>query len=85
MICFTGSIGVHRVLDREDRAFYNLTVSAMDLSSNGVLARCFVSIDVDDVNDNPPRFLKPVYRGCVSEAASVGTSVLQVRMFLRFA
>ncbi|XP_075708430.1 protocadherin-9 isoform X2 [Rhinoderma darwinii] len=48
----TGLITVQRPLDREDTAVHKLTVLATDGSSTP--ARATVTINVTDVNDNPP-------------------------------
>ena len=37
-----------------------------------------VQIRVTDVNDSPPRFSKPVYKGKVSEAAKKNTVVVSL-------
>ncbi|XP_071991418.1 protocadherin-9 isoform X6 [Engystomops pustulosus] len=48
----TGLITVQRLLDREDTAVHKLTVLATDGSSTP--SRATVTINVTDVNDNPP-------------------------------
>lgn len=42
---------------------------------------CTVEVLVDDVNDNPPRFLKSFYKINVNEATAVGSEILQVLFY----
>ncbi|CAG0914761.1 unnamed protein product [Notodromas monacha] len=67
-------------LDREKNGpDYRLVVHAVDggapFPQTGTTT---VSITVQDVNDEPPRFSRRLYAGSVSEAANVGDRVLQV-------
>ncbi|XP_076646631.1 FAT atypical cadherin kugelei isoform X8 [Halictus rubicundus] len=74
----TGVISVVDELDYEQKKQYELTVRATD-SVSGVYAEVLVSILVQDVNDCPPEFTQDSYNISVSEAATFGTSVLQVK------
>ncbi|XP_076646629.1 FAT atypical cadherin kugelei isoform X7 [Halictus rubicundus] len=71
-------ISVVDELDYEQKKQYELTVRATD-SVSGVYAEVLVSILVQDVNDCPPEFTQDSYNISVSEAATFGTSVLQVK------
>ncbi|XP_064002819.1 protocadherin Fat 4-like [Pogoniulus pusillus] len=74
-----GTIVVNGYVDRETRDKYELLVVASD---NGVPQRqnfTYVSIQVLDVNDNPPRFTKAQYSASVRVAtAEEGASVISV-------
>uniref|UniRef100_A0A0R3RJ46 Cadherin n=1 Tax=Elaeophora elaphi TaxID=1147741 RepID=A0A0R3RJ46_9BILA len=74
----TGMISVHKVLDREKRAFYNLTVLAIDITRPGVRVESYVVIKVDDISDTAPHFTQLLYNISVSEAMAIGTQLLKV-------
>uniref|UniRef100_A0A915PC44 Uncharacterized protein n=1 Tax=Setaria digitata TaxID=48799 RepID=A0A915PC44_9BILA len=74
----TGMITVHKALDREKIALYNLTVAVIDVTRLGVRAESYVVIKVDDVSDTAPRFTKLLYEISVSESTPVGTQLLKV-------
>ncbi|KAM8841936.1 protocadherin Fat 1a isoform 9-T12 [Synchiropus picturatus] len=73
----TGVIHVVEPLDFETHPAYKLNVRATD-SLTGAHSEVFVDIILEDVNDNAPVFLSKAYYANISEAAAVGTSVLQV-------
>lgn len=53
----TGQIITSSLLDREDRANYQLLVVATDGGQpDGLSSSATVSVTVADINDNPPRF-----------------------------
>lgn len=53
----TGQIITSSLLDREDRANYQLLVVATDGGQpEGLSSSTTVSVTVSDINDNPPRF-----------------------------
>ncbi|MGH0130280.1 UNVERIFIED_CONTAM: hypothetical protein FKN15_057040 [Acipenser sinensis] len=75
----TGALSVEKELDFEQKPFYNLTVRAVDHGRPQALSSsCYVEVEVLDVNENlhTPRFSSFVFKGAVSEDASVGTSVI---------
>ena len=37
-----------------------------------------MTVNVGDINDNPPRFSKSIYFGSVEENAAFGTTIVQV-------
>uniref|UniRef100_A0A0M3IME1 Cadherin domain protein n=1 Tax=Ascaris lumbricoides TaxID=6252 RepID=A0A0M3IME1_ASCLU len=74
----SGALSVHKSLDREHCAAYNLSIAAVDVTRNNVSSECTVVISVDDVNDNPPRFEIPFYEVYVSESAPIGTEIIQI-------
>ncbi|XP_033119933.1 protocadherin-23-like isoform X2 [Anneissia japonica] len=75
----SGDITVLGLLDREQKSVYTLVVLATDRGSPQRNSTAEVVITITDVNDHSPVFESAVYRGNVSEAADIGTSVLEVR------
>lgn len=71
----SGSIRVLRMLDREDVSRYEFHVIAQDNGPERLSSSVPVVIVVDDENDEPPRFLNPVYFGDILENRPAGTSV----------
>ncbi|XP_060800580.1 fat-like cadherin-related tumor suppressor homolog isoform X2 [Amyelois transitella] len=71
-----GTLTTAAPLDYEQRDFYNLTVTAVNMG--GGTAREHVSIHVLDRNEFAPRLLQGVYRGRVSEAALPGALVSEL-------
>ena len=69
----TGSVTVSASLDYEDVTEYSVTITASDgtLSSNES-----VTIQVNDVNDNPPIFSMNSYTAQVVEHSGINTSVV---------
>ncbi|XP_027246969.1 protocadherin Fat 1 isoform X3 [Cricetulus griseus] len=74
----TGVINVIAPLDFESHPAYKLSIRATD-SLTGAHAEVFVDIIVEDINDNPPVFVQQSYTTTLSEAAVIGTPVLQVK------
>ncbi|XP_037533900.1 cadherin-23 [Nematolebias whitei] len=66
-------------LDRETTAFYNITITARDLGTPSRNSSVVVGVNVLDINDNDPVILNLPYNTSVSEAATIHTSVAQVR------
>ncbi|CAH6787250.1 Fat1 [Phodopus roborovskii] len=74
----TGVINVIAPLDFESHPAYKLSIRATD-SLTGAHAEVFVDIIIEDINDNPPVFVQQSYTTTLSEAAVIGTPVLQVK------
>ncbi|KAL6045188.1 hypothetical protein STEG23_013879, partial [Scotinomys teguina] len=78
----SGVVRVQRPLDREEQAWHQLVVQARDGGAEPEVATVRVSIDVLDVNDNPPAihllFLTEGGTACVSEGARPGDYVARV-------
>ncbi|CAL1537620.1 unnamed protein product [Lymnaea stagnalis] len=76
---YTGSIIVKELMDYEINATVTCTVFAYssDKSSNKKLT--FVTINLIDVNDRPPEFEQYLFEGNVSEKATTGTPVAQIK------
>ncbi|XP_029430115.1 cadherin EGF LAG seven-pass G-type receptor 2 [Rhinatrema bivittatum] len=74
----TGAVTTQMDLDYEDQVSYTLAITAKD---NGIPQKSdttYLEILVNDVNDNPPQFLRDSYQGSVYEDVPAFTSVLQV-------
>ena len=69
------------VLDRETQPYYWLTVYAQDSGSVPLSAFTEVFIEVDDVNDNIPQTVEPVYHPIVVEHSAEGTSVERLQAY----
>ena len=69
----SGEVYLTAPLDREQRSTYDLLIEARD----GGQARAILtlSVTVDDVNDNVPRFNQTVYQFSVSESVDIGYMV----------
>lgn len=65
-----------RSLDREDRALYQILVTATDVSGHASFTS--VRLTVGDVNDNAPVFQLPEYSVCVPANYSVNSAFLKV-------
>ncbi|XP_058145854.1 LOW QUALITY PROTEIN: protocadherin Fat 1 [Dasypus novemcinctus] len=75
-----GDVKVTRLLDRETVSGYTLTIQATDSGSPPRSSSARVTVDVSDVNDNPPLFSQEKYRMVVQENKPVGFSVLQLEV-----
>ncbi|XP_059502894.1 protocadherin-16-like isoform X2 [Stegostoma tigrinum] len=72
---YRGIISLSDRLDFEEQSWYMLTVRTSD-SKHGTEAN--ITIIVEDINDNPPVFVQPLYQVSMSEFASSGSSVVTV-------
>ncbi|XP_028277727.1 protocadherin-16 [Parambassis ranga] len=71
-------IYVDQVLDREERDSYHLRVMATDSGTPPLRAESSFTIQVTDINDNPPLFDQQAYRQTIPEVVYPGSFVLQV-------
>uniref|UniRef100_A0A3Q2YBQ3 Protocadherin-16 n=1 Tax=Hippocampus comes TaxID=109280 RepID=A0A3Q2YBQ3_HIPCM len=71
-------ICVDQILDREERDVYDLRVMATDSGTPPLRAESSFTIEVTDINDNPPLFDQTVYRQVIPEVVFPGSFVLQV-------
>ncbi|XP_026994718.2 protocadherin-16 [Tachysurus fulvidraco] len=71
-------ICVDQVLDREERDSYELRVMATDSGTPPLRAESSFTIQVTDVNDNPPLFDQQAYKQTIPEVVYPGSFVLQV-------
>ncbi|XP_068961687.1 protocadherin-23 [Petaurus breviceps papuanus] len=75
----SGVISTTRTLDREVQEAVELQVVAQDLGQPSLSSTCWVSVTVEDVNDNEPVFQRQVYNASVAEHAPPGHCFLQVK------
>ncbi|XP_077402634.1 protocadherin Fat 3 isoform X3 [Vanacampus margaritifer] len=69
----TGWITTTGAVDHEARSSYSFSVLASDLGeSRSLRSSAAVTVTVSDVNDNPPRFQRELYRGAVKESDPPG-------------
>uniref|UniRef100_A0A8D3DRM0 Protocadherin Fat 4 n=1 Tax=Scophthalmus maximus TaxID=52904 RepID=A0A8D3DRM0_SCOMX len=75
----TGQIITSSLLDREDRANYQLLVVATDGGQpEGLSSSATVSVTVTDINDNPPRFHHHPYVTHIPASTATGSLVFAV-------
>ncbi|XP_031754620.1 protocadherin gamma-B1 isoform X10 [Xenopus tropicalis] len=67
------------VLDREKVQLYNITILANDKGSPQLSSRKSILLDISDVNDNPPVFLKSRYIAYLPENNLPGASIYKVQ------
>ncbi|XP_069051772.1 protocadherin gamma-C5-like [Lepisosteus oculatus] len=65
-------------LDRESHSEYNIELKASDSGSPPLSTKKTVTVNISDVNDNPPRFSKSHYSVYVNENATPGTILYSV-------
>uniref|UniRef100_A0A672LHY1 Protocadherin Fat 1-like n=1 Tax=Sinocyclocheilus grahami TaxID=75366 RepID=A0A672LHY1_SINGR len=76
----SGSLKLEKKLDHESTKWYLLTLQAQsEYDGNKVISSVDISIQVKDVNDNPPLFESNPYEAFVVENLPGGTSVIQVK------
>ncbi|XP_076150366.1 protocadherin-7 [Alosa pseudoharengus] len=66
-------------LDREARDSYELVLRVRDGGNPPRSSQALLRVAITDVNDNSPRFDRPVYEAEMAENTPPGTPVLQVR------
>ncbi|XP_057676860.1 protocadherin Fat 3 isoform X2 [Corythoichthys intestinalis] len=72
----TGWITTAGAMDHEARSSYSFRVVASDLGESRTLrSAAAVTVTVSDINDNPPRFRRALYRGAVKESDPPGEVV----------
>ncbi|XP_044136932.1 LOW QUALITY PROTEIN: protocadherin gamma-C5-like [Bufo gargarizans] len=59
-------------LDREKLSQYTIKLTASDLGSPALSSQITISLNISDVNDNPPAFLHNVYNAFISENNEAG-------------
>ncbi|NXY20881.1 CAD19 protein, partial [Atrichornis clamosus] len=76
----TGVIRMAAQMDRETKDQYLVIIQAKDMvgQPGAFSATATVTINLSDINDNPPKFQQRLYHMSVSEEAPVGTSVGKV-------
>lgn len=74
----SGVIFVNKPLDYETTKEYFLTIQAIDGGTPPLSNTAVVTINVTDINDNPPRFAQDVYSVQILESEPVGNSSVQI-------
>ena len=72
-------ISVAGVLDREQVASYDVTVTCTDNGNPPKSATNGFSVNVMDVNDNDPNFEQPLYRATITENNSIDATITTVK------
>ncbi|CAG9769646.1 unnamed protein product [Ceutorhynchus assimilis] len=75
---FRISVHDNRLLDYEVRHYVECYIVAKELGKGNYTARAKLTVVLNDVNDNPPQFVKAEFEGKVPEGAAIGTTVLNV-------
>ncbi|XP_077122351.1 protocadherin gamma-C5-like isoform X31 [Ranitomeya variabilis] len=65
-------------LDREKLSQYTITLTASDLGSPSLSSQITISLNISDVNDNPPAFLHNVYNAFIPENNEAGRLLCSV-------
>ncbi|XP_053522445.1 protocadherin gamma-A4-like [Artibeus jamaicensis] len=68
----------HRMLDREEVSEYNITVTATDHGTPQLSTQTHISLQLIDINDNPPAFSHASYSAYVPENNPRGASILSM-------
>lgn len=74
----TGILTLNKVLDREQKAQYNLTLKAIDLGTPSLSKTTHLLINVLDINDSPPEFTSKQYNALVPENEPTESDVIRV-------
>ncbi|XP_042695870.1 cadherin-17 [Centrocercus urophasianus] len=74
----TGTLYLNGSLDWETKAVHNLQVESLDKNGEVVKGPCAVTIYVEDINDNPPKFDQTQYTGIVRQNSRAGKPFMRV-------
>ncbi len=72
---------VNGPLDRERASEYNVTITATDEGTPPLSSTSVITVHVSDVNDNAPRFPKPVINVYMKENSQIGAVIHTVSAF----
>ena len=75
----TGIVSLSRLLDRETKDQYSITVVATDQRQPPQSSTALLNVAVQDVNDNQPVFSLPVYSASIYEGDQIGKSVITIQ------
>ncbi|XP_072854455.2 protocadherin gamma-A6-like isoform X11 [Pogona vitticeps] len=68
-----------KVLDREQVAAYNITVTVMDQGTPPFSTTTLIPLQILDINDNPPHFLQEVHISYIMENNPRGASIFSLK------
>ena len=76
----TGELFTNKVFDREgdDGKSVSVTVKAIDSGEPSLEGVCSFTVEITDVNDNPPLFDRQKYIENVKQDTNIGTNILRV-------
>ncbi|XP_063304068.1 protocadherin gamma-B1-like isoform X13 [Pelobates fuscus] len=66
-------------VDREIKPYYNITILANDNGSPKLTSMKTIKLDILDINDNPPLFMKSTYLAYVPENNLPGISIYKIQ------
>ncbi|GCC43930.1 hypothetical protein chiPu_0027740, partial [Chiloscyllium punctatum] len=72
---------VHRPLDRENTAKYDITVTCTDLGNPPLTSEKTIRVEVSDINDNAPHFRQSLFTANVMENNEIGASIFFLPAF----
>ncbi|KAA0201593.1 hypothetical protein HAZT_HAZT002671 [Hyalella azteca] len=75
----TGVVRLSAALDREKRALYVLNITVYDSGQPRLSSSINVTVQIMDINDNAPQFLRFSYHLHLPENMKIGTSVAQLQ------
>ena len=75
------SLVVDGTLDRESVSQYNVSITATDEGTPSLSSTSIITVDVSDVNDNPPRFLDSQINVHVKENSPIGSTIYTLTTF----
>ncbi|XP_070693375.1 protocadherin alpha-8-like [Pempheris klunzingeri] len=67
---------LQKVLDREKQSVIRLILTAIDGGTPAKSGSMTITVNVLDINDNPPVFSQTLYKASVYENAKIGTSII---------
>uniref|UniRef100_A0A8C2J657 FAT atypical cadherin 3b n=1 Tax=Cyprinus carpio TaxID=7962 RepID=A0A8C2J657_CYPCA len=74
----SGLIYIYQPLDRERSDRYLLNITIFDMGVPQRSSWRLLTVNIDDVNDNSPKFSLESYTAIIPENAAIGTEVIQV-------
>lgn len=74
----SGEVTVYHPVDFEMTQRFDLWIEARDTSNAALSAYRKLVINIQDLNDNTPRFSEPLYLPTIFENAHIGSTVVQI-------
>ncbi|XP_060693425.1 protocadherin beta-11-like isoform X4 [Hemiscyllium ocellatum] len=72
---------VHRPLDRENTARYDVTITCTDSGHPPLTSQKTIRVEVSDINDNAPHFRQSLFTTNVMENNEIGVSIFSISAF----